>query len=573
MAAAAFDPSFATAAPAQFTMPAAAPAAAPAEEHRPTSIATKGFHSLHAKAAEVHRAHVEARAAQRPAKKVADQKKEKAKKANTTRRPGSEICGTIMPPSRVQACLRAAMETPESKRHAEATKYIRDLQKALTNPDPTQPPLTEEQVQMINQRIAGTKQMIETEQLAQHVVRVADDAPAALASACDFIIISMIDILASNTHSAGKKTVETKYTLAPEFRPSEEEGGIRLEDCSAWPFIHCLDPIQNYSQAVEDQIRETEAAQRKAAQDEKEKAKAEREERLKAQKTALAAQYLDQLNSTLTTYQNVVTSGVPTTFPNGMTVTVEDAQKMVVQVQQNIQSGSHIQMAEKVAADNEKAERPPAKRKASSERSFMTYITTLCQASQDLHDAYAGMRVAGRLKHIIDEVILQFIDRFGKVVRTFISSNTLNGKDVKAILCSLQLFAGRSEDEIDSLSSVVQTAMGSWKAHTSSERERRKEAEAAKQNQMTAEQLAALQRKKLEAECKRLESSLEAQRRRAKKAEEEAAKKVASLQQAQSTLQQLPVQPAGAPAASAAPAAFPGANGVAGFVTGMPGSA
>jgi hypothetical protein len=495
----------------------------------PTSFALSGIRSVHGEASKRHEAYVTALQANKPAKprKATAAKKDEPR---SVRHQASQIIGSITPPARADSFLRAATQTTEGKRHTDLTSTIRKIKALLSKTYTAEelaggatPPSAEQRVQGLAQ-IARCQQIIKDEDLAAHVVRIADNTAPAVAIFIDWMAINLVDIAASNTHANGRKMTEAKFTLDAASQPTEKQGGLSFANSNVACFLAELPTIKHYNQEEEDELKRVETERKKGEREGKKDQATKR-----AQNVAQGAEaFTKQMNATITELRRGVEQGQNLTAADGSIVTPEMAQQQIVFIEKQIEQGDPHKFAEAQYKAQEEAK--PSARKAPSERNFLTYVEQLCRAAQNLHPAYQQMRVANRFKHQIGQLIEEFIERFGAMVRSSITSNTLNGANVMRMLEARQRFAGRPEAEILNLRNIISSAIDNWELHNQSEKVRKEAAHQEKLAAMSPEERYLIEQKRLSDERQRLESSLAAQRARAEKAQREASEKEAKLQ-------------------------------------------
>jgi hypothetical protein len=551
-----------------------AAAAAPAAE-APVKLATRGFSSIFDDASARLQEYNSTHQTQQPKKekkKAETKEKKKAPDGTSPRRQASNIIGSHISPARIEAHLREGLRTELSDLWTDLTGKIRTAEARIkgkvstdenASPDQKVPP-TPAEIQQLHTNIAAWKHQIETTGCEKDVIRVSDNAPAALTAATDLIFLSFIDLAAANTLIGGKKIVEMGTTFCEEMRPPTEAGGISYQKHFVAPFLAELPTVVNYDQANEKKVLAADTERRRAEKAEKEKRKKAADEKAAQAHAAKIQQtrvhFLQQIQS----LEEHSKAGKPFPLASGEALSPEDSMQQAALLRQKLSSPEFEALVPKDPTPPPAREETPRKTR---EATFTSYIDVLCKTVQGLHPSYEGMRVQGRFKTLVDHLIIEFVRAIAQMARAFISTHTLSGANILSMLISLQQFNSRPQAEIDHMRTTVQTALDLWQEHNQSEKERRKAEQLAKEQAMTPAELAALQEKRLAEERRRLENSYAAQRRREQKAAEAARKQEQELQR----LAAAGAPAAGAPAAAAQASFTQPANPMMAAVPGMPG--
>lgn len=478
----------------------------------------------------------EAHQAGTPKKAPAKKAPAKAKSEKPpSRRQRSEIVHTIMPPPRVTSHLRAALETDKSAKHAQLSTKIRKLKALLAKTELTAEEiekggqlLTDDQRIIAQQRIDECQAEIVKEKLGDDVVRLSENTGPALAAAMDFILLHLYDLAAANTVAAQYKVVDAKYFLSPAHCPAEIAGGKRMSHSPVAPFFTHLPVFADYDQKAEDQL----ASERCAANKEKRAAR-EAKAALAAQEAIAAAKEAEKAEASADAAEEESESEASTEAAEAAPTTEADA-------------------SDKPAKPA--AKKPAAPRKQGQELQFHSYTDEICSAGKDLHPSYANLRAAARFKDIMNLGACQFIKALGHALRNNIKTHTVQGSDIQDALCFLQKIAGRPESEIEALKASIQQALSLWEEYSLEEKKRKTERETQKIAAMTEEERAAYELKRRKEEEQRLQNSIAAQEKRAKKAAETAEEKRARLAQVEAEAKKVAAQVAPATTSDAAAA-------------------
>lgn len=501
--------------------------AAPTEDADTTpKLAAQGFSSIFSDAAARHQEYV---STHQPPKKEKEKKKEPKKEAkkptdgSAPRRQASNIIGSHISPARIQAHLREGLRTELSDKWAELTGNIRSAEARIkgkvsadenASPEQKLPPSPAE-IAQLQANIAIWKEEIEKSGCEADVVRVSDNAPAALTAAADVIFLSLIDLAATNTLISDRKVVEFKYTCDPASRPSRATGGVDLKTHFVAPFLLPLSTISGYDQEEEKKILAEDTERRRNEKVEKDKRKKDAEEKANQAHAAKIQQTRAHLMQQVQSLEEHVAAGKPFPLSSGDVLTPEQAQEQATLLRQKLTSPEFDAMVPKDPIASSPKENGPRK---SRDATFTSYIDQLCKTAQTFHKSYENMRVQGRFKTLIDQLIIEFVQSIARMSRASITTHTLSGANILSMLTSLQKYGGRPEDEIAFLTSKVELALERWSEHNKSEKERRKAEQLSKEQAMSREELAKLQEKRLLEERKRLENSYMAQKRREERA-------------------------------------------------------
>lgn len=422
-----------------------------------------------------------------------------APKSTSSRNQQSAVAGTCTPPPRVAALLRQAQKTPERAQYEDIKEKINALVKALEqNSDKIAP----EKRKVAEAKIESLKAEIVEKGLDKATnYRLSDEAAAALASLCDWILKNMIDLFANNTISANKRTMSIAYTLDPNQKPPKEAGSCSLYDVGLGPFVVNLPCITGYNVEYEKQLYEECKARNKA--------KNEQEKEIKRQE----AEALEAL----------VSKGH----------TKEEATQM-------------IKDARKKKAQKTETAKAPRTHLETMQRYFYHFINKMCgNHLATLHSDYEGINTADRTRQFLSQLIYEFIEGFGKASIHIIKSQTLSGRDVLNMATAMQKMAQRPASEIESLTQAIQTTLDRWAKHQKENKETKAEREQEKLKEkvrnMSEQELEQYKEKRRQEEiAKRKKAAEKAEKRAAVAIKEAEAAKQKAEQEAIDTAALLP---------------------------------